>query len=68
MVTSGGRVLCVTALGDTVAQARQRAYQAVQGIGWDDAYHRRTSATVQWPGKGLAYPLRITNEKTPGEP
>lgn len=40
VVTSGGRVLCVTALGDTVAQAQQRAYQAVQGIGWDDAYHR----------------------------
>ena len=40
VVTSGGRVLCVTALGDTVAQAQQRAYQAVQSIGWDDAYHR----------------------------
>nr|MDQ6119775.1 hypothetical protein [Klebsiella pneumoniae subsp. pneumoniae] len=27
MVTNGGRVLCVTALGDSVAQAQQRAYR-----------------------------------------
>ncbi|MEX0634839.1 hypothetical protein M8494_35685 [Serratia ureilytica] len=30
VVTSGGRVLCVTALGDTVAQAQQRAYQLAE--------------------------------------
>jgi len=28
MVTSGGRVLCVTALGDSVKMAQRRAYQA----------------------------------------
>jgi phosphoribosylamine--glycine ligase len=40
VVTSGGRVLCVTALGDTVSQAQQRAYEAVKKISWDDAYYR----------------------------
>lgn len=40
VVTSGGRVLCVTALGDTVSQAQQRAYDAVKKISWDDAYYR----------------------------
>jgi phosphoribosylamine--glycine ligase len=40
IVTSGGRVLCVCALGDTVADARQRAYEQVRGIQWDDVYFR----------------------------
>jgi phosphoribosylamine--glycine ligase len=40
VVTSGGRVLCVTALGETVAQAQQRAYAQVRAIHWQDAYFR----------------------------
>lgn len=40
IVTNGGRVLCVTALGDTVLQAQQKAYQAVAKIDWQDAYYR----------------------------
>jgi phosphoribosylamine--glycine ligase len=40
-VTSGGRVLCVTALGSSVADARQRVYAAVERIQWEDAYYRR---------------------------
>lgn len=32
LVTSGGRVLCVTALGDTVKQAQSRAYEVAAGI------------------------------------
>jgi phosphoribosylamine--glycine ligase len=40
-VTSGGRVLCVTALGDSVRTAQQRAYQAVQGIQFDGMQYRR---------------------------
>jgi phosphoribosylamine--glycine ligase len=32
VVTSGGRVLCVTALGDSIKMAQRRAYQAVDGI------------------------------------
>jgi phosphoribosylamine--glycine ligase len=39
-VTAGGRVLCVTALGDTVAQAQQRAYAEVAGISWPGEFHR----------------------------
>lgn len=40
IVTNGGRVLCVTALGDDVEQAQQRAYQGVKQISWPDAYYR----------------------------
>ncbi len=39
--TSGGRVLCVVGLGDTVADAAQDAYAAVDKIDWEDAYLRR---------------------------
>ncbi len=38
--TSGGRVLCVTALGDSVKLAQQRAYQALTGIHFDGAQFR----------------------------
>ena len=41
VVTAGGRVLCVTALGDTVGAAQQRAYAAADTIGWDGAFLRR---------------------------
>ena len=40
VVTSGGRVLCVTALGDSVSEAQSRAYQRVKQINWDKAYYR----------------------------
>ena len=38
---SGGRVLCVTALGATVKRAQQRAYEGVDGIRFEGAQHRR---------------------------
>jgi phosphoribosylamine--glycine ligase len=41
VVTAGGRVLCVTALGDSVKQAQQRAYDIVGGIYFDGAQCRR---------------------------
>ncbi len=41
VVTAGGRVLGVTALGDTVADAQQRAYAAVDRISFKGAYYRR---------------------------
>jgi len=41
ITTNGGRVLCVTALGDSVADAQQRAYAAVNSISWTDAFVRR---------------------------
>lgn len=40
VVTSGGRVLCVTALGDTVQAAQHKAYQCVAKIDWQAAYYR----------------------------
>ena len=40
LLTSGGRVLCVTALGDSARLAQQRAYEAVQGITMDGAVWR----------------------------
>lgn len=40
VVTSGGRVLCVTALGDSVSEAQARAYQRVKQIRWNKAYYR----------------------------
>ena len=41
IVTSGGRVLCVVGLGDTVEQAATRSYAAVAKIDWDGVYFRR---------------------------
>ena len=38
---NGGRVLCVTALGDSARLAQQRAYDALQGIHFDGAQYRR---------------------------
>jgi len=40
VVTSGGRVLCVVGLGDTVAAARDAAYAQVEHIEWDDHFFR----------------------------
>ena len=40
-VTSGGRVLCVTALADSVKQAQQKAYELAQGIHFDGMQYRR---------------------------
>jgi len=41
VVTNGGRVLCVTALGDTVADARLRAYHIADGIRWPGRFFRK---------------------------
>ena len=41
IVTNGGRVLCVTALGDDIAQAQKQAYAALRHIQWDGAFYRR---------------------------
>jgi phosphoribosylamine--glycine ligase len=44
IVTNGGRVLGVTALGDTIADAQARAYEAAALISFDGAYYRRDIA------------------------
>jgi len=41
LVTSGGRVLCVTALGDSIKIAQRRAYEAVSGIRFEGMQYRR---------------------------
>ena len=41
IVTNGGRVLCVTALGDDITQAQKQAYAALRHIQWDGAFYRR---------------------------
>jgi len=41
LVASGGRVLAVTALGATLSNARDRAYQGVAAIDYPDGFHRR---------------------------
>jgi len=40
LLTSGGRVLCVTALGDSVKGAQQRAYEALRQVTFDGAQYR----------------------------
>ena len=41
VVTDGGRVLCVTALGEDVTRARRGAYTAVDRISWDGMFYRK---------------------------
>jgi phosphoribosylamine--glycine ligase len=61
--TAGGRVLCVSALGEDFRAARERAYEAVAHIRWEGAYHRTdiahralepgtTTSARQGPGGG----------------
>ena len=40
VVTNGGRVLGVTALGEDIPKAIKKAYQAVEKIHWETAYYR----------------------------
>ena len=44
IVTNGGRVLGVTALGETISEAKARAYDAAAMISFDGAYYRRDIA------------------------
>jgi len=38
--TNGGRVLCATALGNTVGEAQQAAYELTKKISWKDSFYR----------------------------
>jgi len=40
IVTNGGRVLCATAMGDSVSEAQQRAYALAKQITWNGMFHR----------------------------
>jgi len=44
LVTNGGRVLCATAMANTVAEAQQLAYAAAKQIKWQDAFYRNDIA------------------------
>jgi phosphoribosylamine--glycine ligase len=44
VVSNGGRVLCATALGDTVSAAQSAAYNLVNKISWDKMYYRKDIA------------------------
>jgi phosphoribosylamine--glycine ligase len=41
VVTHGGRVLCATALGNTVSEAQQKAYAQAEKISWNGMFYRR---------------------------
>jgi len=41
VITSGGRVLCATALGTTVAEAQQQAYALAAKVSWEGCFYRR---------------------------
>ena len=62
VVTNGGRVLCVTALGATVSAAQARAYEVVERIHWKDAHYRRDIGY-----RAIARENEITNSETTDE-
>lgn len=43
-VTNGGRVLCATAVGNTVSEAQQRAYELAKKISWNGMFYRKDIA------------------------
>ncbi|MBM4206849.1 MAG: phosphoribosylamine--glycine ligase [Gammaproteobacteria bacterium] len=40
VITAGGRVLCVCALGETIGDAQKKAYEQISKIHWDNVYYR----------------------------
>jgi phosphoribosylamine--glycine ligase len=52
LLTSGGRVLCVTALGENLRSARRRAYEAVAQVRFDGAQFRTDIGNRALPGVG----------------
>ena len=55
LTTSGGRVLCVTVLADSVKQAQQRAYEVLQRIHFDGAQYRKRHRPPRRPGAAAAW-------------
>jgi phosphoribosylamine--glycine ligase len=41
IIATGGRVLNITALGDTVGEARDKAYAAIARIDWPQGFYRK---------------------------
>ncbi|WP_250655322.1 phosphoribosylamine--glycine ligase [Alkalimarinus coralli] len=44
VITNGGRVLCASALGESVTEAQQRAYKLTKQISWDGVFYRNDIA------------------------
>ncbi len=44
VVTAGGRVLCATALGNSVAEAAEKAYQVAEKVSWNGSFYRKDIA------------------------
>ena len=76
-VTDGGRVLGVTALGDTIAGAQRKAYNAVKCIHFQGMHYRKDigerrcvrrlcEASLSWAGHGT--PLRSIRRSIPSRP
>lgn len=51
LVTSGGRVLALTALGDSLEEAREAVYSRIGGVSFEGAFHRSDIALdmINWP-------------------
>ena len=67
MLANGGRVLNVTASGATLAEARARAYAAIDLIDWPDGFCRRdigwrVAGTVTGQAAGIALPVANRDE------
>jgi phosphoribosylamine--glycine ligase len=45
-ITTGGRVLNVTARGDSLEDARERAYKVTEKISWEDSFYRSDIGVV----------------------
>ena len=41
LISNGGRVFSITALGKDVKECREQAYQAVETINWDQGFYRK---------------------------
>ena len=61
LLSAGGRVLNVTALADTVTEARARAYEAVDRIRWPEGFCRRASAGGRSRARAAALILLLQN-------
>ena len=54
VLASGGRVLNVTARGQSVSEAQTRAYSAIEMIDWPGGFCGATSAGVPWSARAVA--------------
>ena len=55
VATAGGRVLAITGLGETITEARERAYEAVAQIEFEGAHYRRDIALPAVGGNVAAH-------------